>query len=170
MSVKVNVDNFVRAETARMFDGLGMMSGEVNKWFHFRAPTPLDKQTVIRMNRDTLYSAALADLTGGVTVTLPEAAGRYMTMMVVNEDHHINEVYDKPGAYRLSADMFGSSHVLLASARSSIRRTPSISLRSTRCRTRRRSRPVRRCRSSIPTTTRTPSTRPSKRCSAWQAG
>ncbi len=27
----------------------------VNKWLHIRQPTPLDQQTVIRMNRDTLY-------------------------------------------------------------------------------------------------------------------
>ena len=52
--VIVNVDNFVRAETAAQFDRTLKLTGGVNKWFHFRQPTPLDQQSVIRMNRDTL--------------------------------------------------------------------------------------------------------------------
>ena len=50
--VIVNVDNFVRAETAAQFDStLTLVNGEVNKFVHLRDPIPLDKQTVIRMNR-----------------------------------------------------------------------------------------------------------------------
>ena len=59
--VVVNVDNFVRAETDRMFAAMLAEAGGVNQWLHYRAPTPVDKQTVIRMNRDTLYSAAVVD-------------------------------------------------------------------------------------------------------------
>lgn len=40
-----------------------------------RAPTPLDQQTVVRMNRDTLYSAAIIDTTNGGAITLPPCAG-----------------------------------------------------------------------------------------------
>ena len=54
----VNVDNFAQAETGRMFAAVQAQAG-VNQWLHYRAPTPIDRQTVIRMNRDTLYSAAL---------------------------------------------------------------------------------------------------------------
>jgi hypothetical protein len=36
----------------------------VGKFFHHRELTPLDHQVVIRMNRDTLYSAAVFDLEG----------------------------------------------------------------------------------------------------------
>ena len=58
--VIVNVDNFVRAETASQTDrGVKMFGLEVNKWVHFRTPIPLEKQSVIRMNRDTIYSTAL---------------------------------------------------------------------------------------------------------------
>ena len=49
----VNVDTFVRAETARMIDGILAQSGGVNACIHMRGPAPLDRQTVIRMNRDT---------------------------------------------------------------------------------------------------------------------
>ena len=111
MPVPVNVDNFVRAETARMFDGALAQAGGVNRWFHSRVPTPLDAQTVIRMNRDTLYSQALVDISEGATVTLPDAAGRYMTVMVVNEDHYINRTFHGPGIYDLTVDEFDTPFV-----------------------------------------------------------
>ena len=39
--VIVNVDNFVRAETAAQFDRtLALLNGEVNTLFHYREPTP----------------------------------------------------------------------------------------------------------------------------------
>jgi len=41
--------------------------GKVNTWAHFRAPTAIDEQAVIRMNRDTLYSAILVDISKGDT-------------------------------------------------------------------------------------------------------
>jgi hypothetical protein len=100
----VNVDNYVRAETATMFDNQLAMSGGVNQWIHFRVPTPVDQQPVIRMNRDTLYSGAVVDISGGGTVTLPDAEGRYMTLMVINEDHYINRVFSGPGTYELSVE------------------------------------------------------------------
>ena len=45
-----------------------------------------------RMNRDTLYSAAVIDISGGATVTLPESGDRYVPWMVVNQDHYISRV------------------------------------------------------------------------------
>jgi hypothetical protein len=54
-SVPVNVDNFARAESDRMFAAIQAQAGEVNQWFRYRTPTPVDQQTVVRMNRDTLY-------------------------------------------------------------------------------------------------------------------
>ena len=71
--VIVNVDNFVRAETAAQFDRMIEYAGGSNRFFHLREPTPLDKQTVIRMNRDTLYSAAIVDISEGATLTLPDS-------------------------------------------------------------------------------------------------
>ena len=59
--VLVNVDNFARAESDRMFAAIQAQAGGVNQWYHYRTPTPVDKQTVIRMNRDTLYSGAIVE-------------------------------------------------------------------------------------------------------------
>jgi hypothetical protein len=63
---------FIRAETDRMFYGMARQAGGVNKLYHFRKPAPLDKQTVIRMNRATLYSMGGVDTEGDVTITVPE--------------------------------------------------------------------------------------------------
>ncbi len=53
-TVMVNVDNFVRAETASQTDrGIKMFGLKVNTWVHFRTPTPLDKQTFLYPARIT---------------------------------------------------------------------------------------------------------------------
>ena len=45
------------------------------------------------MNRDTLYSAAVFDLDAGpVTITLPDAGKRFMSMQVIDEDHYVPAV------------------------------------------------------------------------------
>jgi hypothetical protein len=49
---------------------------------------PLDQQTVIRMNRDTLYSGPSLDISAGATVTVPDAGVRYVSVMMVNEVHY----------------------------------------------------------------------------------
>ncbi len=114
MSTTVTVDNFVRAETARMFDAVTQRAGGVGRWWHLRAPVPLDAQSVIRMNRDTLYSSALVDLRGGAALTLPDAGDRYVSVMVINEDHYINRVLREPGEHHLTIEEYGSPFVSIA--------------------------------------------------------
>ena len=107
----VNVDSFIRAETAFQFDRTLQLSGGVNKWVHLRQPTPLDKQSVIRMNRDTLYSAAIVDISKGATLTMPEVGERYMSLMIINEDHYVNKVLHAPGSYKLTMEAFDTPYV-----------------------------------------------------------
>lgn len=116
--VHVNADNFVRAETASQIDRFlkTFVGGKVNTWAHFRTPTPIDSQPVIRMNRDTLYSAILVDISKGATLTIPDSGDRYMSIMIVNEDHYINKVYHDAGTYELTMDEFHTPYVM-ASAR-----------------------------------------------------
>jgi len=111
--VFVNVDNFVRAETAFQIDRALAATGGINKWGHNRQPTELDKQNVIRMNRDTLYSTAIVDISKGATLTLPDPGDRYMSLMVVNEDHYINRIFHKGGTYELTMDEFDTPYVML---------------------------------------------------------
>jgi hypothetical protein len=110
----VNVDNFARAESDRMLAFVLRDTGGINQWMHNRVPTPLDHQPVIRQNRDTLYSGNVVDATGGVTLTMPDASDRYMSAMVVNQDHYVTAVLHDAGEHHLSRDDIGSDYALIA--------------------------------------------------------
>lgn len=114
MSVRVNVDNFRAAETARMFDQILALAGGVNHWFHFRAPTPVENQPVIRMNRDTLYSTNVVDVNAGATLTIPDTAGRYVSVMVIDPEHYLAATYTTAGTHVLPAADRGPGHLFLA--------------------------------------------------------
>jgi hypothetical protein len=113
-SVPVTADNFIRAETDLYFSGVVKKDG-FGKFEHNRTPTPVDKQTVIRMNRDTLYSAAVFDLDAGpVTITLPDAGKRFMSMQVIDQDHYVFEVVYGAGKYTLARTQIGTRYVMAA--------------------------------------------------------
>jgi hypothetical protein len=114
VTVVVNVENFVRAESDRLFASFEADAGGVNRFKHNRIPTPIEHQPVIRMNRDTLYSAAVVDISSGATVTLPDGAGRYVSVMVVNQDHFINRILHEPGAHELTVEDFDTPWVAVA--------------------------------------------------------
>jgi hypothetical protein len=63
-AVPVTADNFIRAESDLYFGNL-VKEGSIGKFTHRREPAPIDNQTVIRLNRDTLYSSAVFDLDAG---------------------------------------------------------------------------------------------------------
>ncbi len=113
--VPVTVDNFARAESDLYFGGILKDSGAIGKFLHRREPARIDNQTVIRLNRDTLYSSAVFDLDAGpVTVTLPDAGKRFMSMQVINEDHYVPEVVYGKGDYTLTKDKVGTRYVAVA--------------------------------------------------------
>jgi hypothetical protein len=110
----VNVENFARAETNRILAAILRDTGGINRWMHNREPTPLDHQPVIRQNRDTLYSASVIDVSKGVTITMPDGGDRYMSAMLVNQDHYVMAVLHEPGEHELSFEQLGTPYVLLA--------------------------------------------------------
>lgn len=113
-AVKVTPDNFIRAESDLYMNAVVAKDG-LGKFEHNREPTAIDKQTVIRLNRDTLYSAALIDLDAGpATVTLPDAGKRFISMQVIDEDEYTPEVIYKPGTYTFTKKKIGTRYVLLA--------------------------------------------------------
>ncbi len=114
MAIRVNVDNFVRAESHRMFSDNQAAAGGIGRFRHNRTPARIDEQTVIRLNRDTLYSFAIVDLAQPVRLTLPDGGGRYLSAMVVNEDHYVNTVLHDPGEHLLTSDIAGSRYVFVA--------------------------------------------------------
>jgi len=104
----VTIDTFVRAETDTAIRMMHARGG-FGTFFHIRALAPLDDQPVIRMNRDTLYSASVLDLSEPVTVTLPDAGDRYMSLHVINQDHYMF-VINEPGEHILTRRMVGSRY------------------------------------------------------------
>ena len=110
----VGPDNFPRAESDRYFSGI-VAQGGFGQFFHNRELTPVDHQVVIRQNRDTLYSAAVFDLDAGpVTVTLPDTAGRFMSLQIINEDHYTTEVAYAPASVTFSRDSVDTHYAAVA--------------------------------------------------------
>ncbi|WP_029105028.1 DUF1254 domain-containing protein [Mycobacterium sp. 360MFTsu5.1] len=107
-------DNFARAESDLYFSGI-VNDGGVGGFLHHRELSSIDHQVVIRQNRDTLYSAAVFDLDAGpVTVTLPDSAGRFMSLQVINEDHYTTEVAYAPATVHLTCAAVGTRYVAVA--------------------------------------------------------
>ncbi|WP_433706257.1 DUF1254 domain-containing protein [Paraburkholderia sacchari] len=113
-TVPVTVDNFNRAESDMYFAESAKAAGGIGKLGHHREIMSIDKQTVIRANRDTLYSSGVFDLDAGpVTVNLPRTGGRFMSMIVINEDQYAIETVYAPGTFTLSKDKVGTRYVML---------------------------------------------------------
>ena len=92
--VPVTVDNFTRAESHAYAASLIKESGGLAKFNHRREPARIDNQTVIRLNRDTLYSSAAFDLDAGpATITLPDTGTRFQSLQVISEDHYATTLY-----------------------------------------------------------------------------
>jgi hypothetical protein len=110
--VPVTVQSFQRAESDLYF-GRIVKAGGFGKFFHYRAPTPIEEQQVVRMNRDTLYSAAIFDLDAGpVTIKLPDPGKRFMSMQVVTEDHYSPQTSYAPGTVTLTRKAVGTRYVM----------------------------------------------------------
>jgi hypothetical protein len=112
-AVPVTVDNYNRAQSDVYF-GLGVKNGAFGKFLHRRELVPLDKQGIIRPNRDTLYSIAVFDLDAGpVTVTLPDTGKRFMSMQVTNEDQYTLAVYYGARSHTLTKEGIGTRYVIV---------------------------------------------------------
>lgn len=112
-SVPVTVGNFIRAESDTYFKGT-VEAGAFGKLQHRRTIASIDKQDVVRMNRDTLYSSGVFDLDAGpTTITLPDTGKRFMSMQVISEDHYTVDVAYAPGRFTYSKDKVGTRYVYL---------------------------------------------------------
>lgn len=112
-AIPVTADNFVRAESDNYFGVVVHREDALGKFNHHRAVTPVDHQNVIRSNRDTLYSVAIFDLDAGpVTITLPDAGGRYMALQVITQDHYTLTVIYKSGSHTFTRKQAGTRYIL----------------------------------------------------------
>jgi hypothetical protein len=113
-AIPVTVDNFPRAESDLYMSKM-VKDGSLGKFLHRREPASIDSQTVIRLNRDTLYSEAVFDLDAGpATVTLPNAGKRFMSLQVINQDHYVPEVVYRAGSYTFTKQKIGTRYMVAA--------------------------------------------------------
>lgn len=112
--IPVTVDNFPRAESDFYF-AAQVKDGAFGKFIHRREPAAIDQQTVIRLNRDTLYSSAVFDLDAGpVTITMPDAGKRFMSLMIVSEDHYVPVVTYTAGDHTFTREKIGTRYMVAA--------------------------------------------------------
>jgi hypothetical protein len=110
--VAVTVDNFPRAESDLTFSIVVKESG-LGKFSHQRKPQPVNRQTAAHAEPDLLVSRAVFDLDAGpVTIALPDASGRFLSMQIVDEDAYTPEVDYGPGRYTLSKEKIGARYAL----------------------------------------------------------
>lgn len=112
-SIQVTEENFRQAESDLYFRN-SIKGGGDGKLHHIRQVMPIDNQTVIRANRDTLYSSGVFDLDAGtVTVTLPDPGGRFMSMIAIDEEQYSLETVYAPGTFTYTKDRVGMRYFLL---------------------------------------------------------
>lgn len=107
----VTKDNFVRAETDHYFSGF-VKAGAFGKLSHSRDLADVNRQTVVRTNRDTIYSRGVFDLDAGpVTITLPDSHGRFMSLLLISEDHYDPATIYDPGPHTITKAQVGTRYV-----------------------------------------------------------
>lgn len=99
----VTPDNFRRAETDTYFASLAKRGG-LGSFVHRRDPT-----------HDTLYSEAVFDLDAGpVTITLPDAGKRFLSLTTIDQDHYVRSVSYGKGSHTLDRRRIGTRYAFAA--------------------------------------------------------
>ncbi|CAE8598148.1 unnamed protein product [Polarella glacialis] len=68
---------------------------------------PMHGQPVIRMNRDTLYSFLIVDLSTSAEVTFPDVGHRFLSLEMLSQGHDVFPSVYQPGEYLLTKDGCG---------------------------------------------------------------
>jgi hypothetical protein len=109
----VSTDNFTRAESDLFFSRIAA-DGAFATFNHHRELAPLDNQLVVRLNRDTLYSAAVFDLDAApVTISLPDPGDRFMSMQIITEDQYVPAVVYGAGSHTFCRDDILTRYMLV---------------------------------------------------------
>ena len=108
------VEKYVGDETDLYFSAVALKNGGFGKLFLRRDVSPVDQQDVIRQNRDTLYGSGVFDLNAGpVTVTLPDAGKRFISMQIINQNEYTwPAIYDSQ-PHTITKEQVGTRYVLL---------------------------------------------------------
>lgn len=109
----VTPDNFVRAESDA-YMAAQVQDGAFGRFKHTRAPAPIDRQLIVRLNRDTIYSSAVFDLAAGpVTIGLADPGERFLSALVINQDHYNPQVFYGAGTHTLTKENVGTRYAMV---------------------------------------------------------
>ena len=112
--VPVTPSTFVRAESDLTMAAM-VKNGGFGKFYVKRDVAPVDHQDMSRENRDTLYMAGVFDLDAGpLTITLPDAGKRFMSMLPVDQDNYVTPAVYTPGPHTFTRKQIGTRYLLLA--------------------------------------------------------
>jgi hypothetical protein len=101
--IKVDRSNYQQAEVARNFTKWAER-GANNKLMHMTDVTPSGPAPTVRMNRDTLYSAAILDTSSGIaSITLPEG-DLYQSVLMIDTDGYARKFIVEPGNHMVATD------------------------------------------------------------------
>jgi len=99
----VDRSNYQEAEVARNFTKWAAR-GANNKLMHMTDVTPSGPAPTVRMNRDTLYSAAILDTsTGNASITLSDV-DLYQSVLMVDTDGYARGFVLEPGTHMIATD------------------------------------------------------------------
>ena len=111
--VIVTPDNFIRAES-NIYMAAQLKDGAFGMFKHTREVAPVDKQLIVRLNRDTIYSSGVFDLDAGpVTITMPDPGARFLSAFLINEDHYNPAVFYGAGTHALTRQDVGTRYVMV---------------------------------------------------------
>jgi hypothetical protein len=111
--VIVTPDNFIRAES-NVYMAAQRNDGAFGAFKHTREVAPLDRQLIVRLNRDTIYSSGVFDLDAGpVTITMPDPGTRFLSALVINEDHFNPAVFYGAGTHTLTRQSVGTRYAMV---------------------------------------------------------
>ncbi|WP_425090377.1 DUF1254 domain-containing protein [Tropicimonas sp. S265A] len=123
---EVTLENFPIAETDRY---MAEHSAEhaINTIRHARDPSGPDNQFVITENKDVLYSHAVVDTMGGVTITNP--AWDYLSMIqIIDESHYTLDVLYAGESVTLTPDDLTTGRYLFLNMRTGLKSTDAAGL------------------------------------------
>jgi hypothetical protein len=112
--VTVTPANFARAETDGYFASV-VARGGFGQFTHRRELASAAQQGVVRPNTDTVYSSAVFDLDAGpVTVRVPDSGSRFVSLMVLNEDHYAQKIAYGGGTYTIDRALAGTRYAVVS--------------------------------------------------------
>src|SRR5262245_11345948 len=108
--IPVTPDNFNRAESDLVFGSI-VKDGGFGKFVHHRELAPIDLSAV-RPNRDMLDSTSVFDLDAGpVTITLPDAGRRSLSLQTIDEEQYTPYVFYGAGRHTFLRERIGTRYV-----------------------------------------------------------